>query len=199
MLLSVFKFGDVLLVFETRGLVGKKTKPDEPAYPFPSKVSDDFYTTEGRISTKQNRFYPKSGGRPERIRFDGPRVTPGGPFGSFINTLRGGDFSKCNVGILDAHRSSALCHLGNISFRLGQAAPFGEKIPQFSETKQATDSFDTIRENLEAAGIGLADATCQVGPVLDFDPETEKFVGNDAANALLTRRYREPFVVPEKV
>jgi len=29
-----------------------------------------------------------------------------------------------------------------------------------------------------------------------MDPQTERFVDNDAANALLTRNYREPFVVP---
>ena len=29
--------------------------------------------------------------------------------------------------------------------------------------------------------------------------KTEKFVNNDKANQLLTRPYREPFVVPEKV
>ena len=35
--------------------------------------------------------------------------------------------------------------------------------------------------------------------VLLFDPEAEKFIGDDAdaANKLLTREYREGFVVPE--
>ena len=28
---------------------------------------------------------------------------------------------------------------------------------------------------------------------LDFDPKAEQFVGNDEANALLTKEYREPF------
>ena len=39
----------------------------------------------------------------------------------------------------------------------------------------------------------------RVGPVLTFDPTTEKFVDNDAANKMLTRQYRKPFVVPDKV
>jgi predicted dehydrogenase len=49
-------------------------------------------------------------------------------------------------------------------------------------------------------------ALCHLGLVsarlersLDFDPATEKFVGDDQANSLLTRAYRKPFVVPEKV
>jgi hypothetical protein len=32
--------------------------------------------------------------------------------------------------------------------------------------------------------------------VLPFDPATETFPANDAANAMLTRNYRKPFVVP---
>ncbi|HBO46320.1 MAG TPA: hypothetical protein DD670_20820, partial [Planctomycetaceae bacterium] len=117
MLLSVFEYDNVLLVFETRGLVGKKASFSKGV--MPPKVGNDFFTTEGRIDTKANRFYPNDGGKPEKITFQGPHVTPGGMFGSFINTLRSGDFSTCNANILDAHLSSALCHLGNISYRLG--------------------------------------------------------------------------------
>jgi hypothetical protein len=32
---------------------------------------------------------------------------------------------------------------------------------------------------------------------LNFDPKTEKFIGDDEANTLITRKYREPFVVSE--
>ena len=35
--------------------------------------------------------------------------------------------------------------------------------------------------------------------MLKFDPETEKFVGNAKADKLLTRDYRDPFVVTEDV
>ena len=37
------------------------------------------------------------------------------------------------------------------------------------------------------------------GQKLVVDPKTESFVGNDAANALLKRKYREPWVVPDTV
>jgi hypothetical protein len=32
--------------------------------------------------------------------------------------------------------------------------------------------------------------------MLKFDPKTETFPGNDAANKLLTREYRKPYVIP---
>ena len=55
--------------------------------------------------------------------------------------------------------------------------------------------------------IGVAAANlCHLGNIsyrcqqqLHLDPETGLFVGNGMANALLTRRYRHPFVVPEIV
>lgn len=37
------------------------------------------------------------------------------------------------------------------------------------------------------------------GESLQFNPVTEKFINNEGANDMLTRPYREPFVVPDKV
>ena len=51
----------------------------------------------------------------------------------------------------------------------------------------------------KAIGIDPEKATLWVGPKLQFDPHKEKFVNNAAANKLLTRAYRKPFVVPEQV
>jgi hypothetical protein len=39
----------------------------------------------------------------------------------------------------------------------------------------------------------------RVGRKLEFDSKTEKFVNDKEADKLLTRVYRAPFVVPEKV
>ena len=47
--------------------------------------------------------------------------------------------------------------------------------------------------------LDLASTTYQLGKLLEFDPEKERFVGNEAANELLSREYREPFVVPADV
>ena len=35
--------------------------------------------------------------------------------------------------------------------------------------------------------------------LLEFDPATERFVGDERANSMLSRDYRAPFVVPEDV
>lgn len=46
----------------------------------------------------------------------------------------------------------------------------------------------------------LANISYRVGgQALMFNSDTEQFVNNEGANALLTRQYREPYVVPDKV
>lgn len=45
----------------------------------------------------------------------------------------------------------------------------------------------------------LGNISYRLGRQLTFDPKTERFVGDKAADAMLTRQYRKPFQVPEKV
>jgi hypothetical protein len=45
----------------------------------------------------------------------------------------------------------------------------------------------------------LANISYRLGRRLEFDPRRERFVGDAEADRLLTREYRRPFVVPEKV
>ena len=56
-----------------------------------------------------------------------------------------------------------------------------------------------MAEHLKDSGIKFDGKNLRVGRKLDFDAKTEKFVNDKEANALLTRNYRKPFVVPDKV
>jgi predicted dehydrogenase len=47
--------------------------------------------------------------------------------------------------------------------------------------------------------IHLANISYRLGRSLDFDPVTMKIKGDSEANAMLTREYRAPFIVPDKV
>jgi hypothetical protein len=47
--------------------------------------------------------------------------------------------------------------------------------------------------------VHLANISYRLGRSLDFDPVEQRFVSDSEANAMLTRDYRKPFVVPEKV
>jgi hypothetical protein len=43
----------------------------------------------------------------------------------------------------------------------------------------------------------LGNIAHRLGRTVDFDPQTETFPGDDQANAMLSRDYRKPYVVPE--
>ena len=99
--------------------------------------------------------------------FFGPKNEPGPTLGTdekrdagqthfenFIECMRSRKAERLNASIEDGHFSTTLCHLGNISYRLGRS--------------------------------------------LTFDGTTERFAGDDQANALLGRAYRAPYLLPEK-
>lgn len=57
-----------------------------------------------------------------------------------------------------------------------------------------------IREGFySCALIHLGNIAYRLGRSLDFDPDNMKFVNDPEADAMLTREYREPFVVPDRV
>jgi predicted dehydrogenase len=72
-------------------------------------------------------------------------------FENFIAAVRSRQAHTLHAPLDDGHLSSALCHLGNISYRLGRS--------------------------------------------LKFDGASERFVGDEEADTLLTRAYRAPYLV----
>ncbi|MDX1944817.1 MAG: Gfo/Idh/MocA family oxidoreductase [Pirellulaceae bacterium] len=195
MQLAVMEFGQVLLVFETRGLVGKKEFAS-----FPNQVTNEFYTTEGVI--KGGKFYPKGSDKGEDLKHtEGITVAPGGPFGAFINAMRTRKPEDNNCDAEVAHYSSALCHLANISYRLGKPGNYDQARESIGKNELVVAALNKIHANAGGVGVPIASTKYTVGPSLSFDPASEKFVGEQvsAANQLLTRPYRAPFVVPEVV
>jgi hypothetical protein len=53
--------------------------------------------------------------------------------------------------------------------------------------------------HLSSALAHMANIAYRTGRKLKFDGRTEKFVADAEADKLLTRPYRAPFVIPEKV
>ena len=68
--------------------------------------------------------------------------------------------------------------------------------------KLAAERFELMKEHLAKNGVDITPmkngAPLTLGPWLTCDPKTERFVDNKAANALLTRDYRAPYVVPKR-
>jgi hypothetical protein len=119
---------------------------------------------------------------------------------NFIDAVRSRKVSDLNADIEKGHFSSALCHMGNISYRLGKKMSVSEARSTI-DNEYLMDSFDRMIEHLKVNEVDLEKELITMGPMLTMDPEQEKFVGecSDWANMYLKRNYREPFVVPDKV
>jgi predicted dehydrogenase len=120
-------------------------------------------------------------------------------YANFIKGVRSRKTSELHGKIIDGHISSALCHTGNISYRLGKKAAPGELREAIKGNKEALDSLERLATHLSANEVDIKNDKLTLGVFLKMDPKTEKFIGNAEADKLLTREYRKPFVVPEKV
>ncbi len=198
--LSLFDYGDAELIFEVRGL--------ESDNPFPGGtvggkrgsnfIGNIFYGDKGIVVCPNNssgivldpdlKVVTKFSGGGEE-----------GHFANFVKAVRANDRKLLNAEIEEGHISSALCHLGNISYRLGVEKAMGEA-KAFTDNKDAKEYFTRMLKHLADNNVDVAKAIGRVGPVLPIDPKTERFTGNNAkANEMLFAEYRKGFEVPAKV
>ena len=120
---------------------------------------------------------------------------------NFLAAVRSRRAEELVADIEQGHLSAALVHMGNISYRLGKTMPAGQLAERIGGQKELGAAFEKIRAHLDANGIDLQATPATLGPLLTMDPPTERFTGEFSAeaNALVSRPYRAPFVVPEKV
>jgi predicted dehydrogenase len=185
-------FGDTLLVFEVRGL-------ETDTY-MGEKVGNILHFEGGTVTNRA--FFPADSKKPAPLpEVEAKRGPGGGHFANFIEAVRSRKADDLNADILEGHYSSALCHLANISYRLGGEAPFESSAAP--DTGTWGDAIARALEHLEKNGVRISGLKARLGPSLQFDPAKEQFVAGDAhtekANALLRTSGRGPFVLPDRV
>lgn len=120
-------------------------------------------------------------------------------FQNFIKAVLSRKPEDLNADILQGHLSSGLCHTGNVSYRLGGSKNPDEIKSAIKADRGMTETFERMAAHLEKNGVDITKEKVTLGVPLKMNGKTEKFIGNDKANAMLTRNYRAPYVVPEKV
>jgi predicted dehydrogenase len=181
----VYDYGDAQLVFEVRGL------PTDGL--LGAKVGNIFYGSEGYgVSTNY------SSGTIFNLKGEKVAHFSGGAdhIGNFIQAVRSRKHTDLSCDIEEGHLSAALCHLGNISYRLGKAQPIGSK-PTTLGGKNTEEAFGRMEKHLTDNGIAADKGRYTLGPQLAIDPAKETFTGGEKeAVALLSREYRRGFEVP---
>ena len=116
---------------------------------------------------------------------------------NFIDVVRSRKVADLYGPVEEGHISSALCHLGNISHRLGHVTTgeIGEKTKSSALLAEANGR---MIEHLKANNVELERTPLIEGVPLMIDGARERFTGVHAelANAMLGAEYRAPYVVP---
>lgn len=203
---SIYDYGDKCLVFETRGLDVTESAGPEVDAMFGkgggNKIGVIFYGTEGYVAQVQYdrcKVFDKEMNEVKDIK---AKTSVGDAhFANFIDACVARDASVLNADALTGHLSAGVSHLGNISYYLGEdnKASVEEIEKVIGGVKSLDDNSETLAQtvaHLRSNGVDLDKTPLSLGPMLKFDIETEKFIGNAAADALLTRDYRPGFEVP---
>jgi len=185
------------LIFEVRGLPVETGRKDMPNFRG---------IRIGMVVQCENGYFAGGGGGGWVYDNDGNKIKQfkgqagEGHHQNFINAVRSHKRSDLNADIEKGHLSSALCHMGNASYRLGKQMSVDE-IKNAIDNDDVMDSFERMVEHLKANQIDFDREPLTMGPMLTMDPRKEMFVGEmgGLANMYVKRNYREPFVVPENV
>ena len=165
------------------------------------QVENEYYLEDGSVVVGDGPFRIRRPGGKEFEPLDilPGRVTPGGNWQSFVTAVRAGDPKLANGDVHDAHRGCVLGHLMNNSYRLGVEMPFDEKAVRFGDRADVAEHFLALH-SIMRDGVGIPEhgTSYLVGPLLSFDPVTERHVGEHAeeANRLLKDPNNPGFEVP---
>ncbi len=190
--LALYDFGTAKMIFEVRGLdtegykgakVGNIWFGDKGYVVCPSYHSGTAFDNDG------NKVASFSGGGDDSH------------YANFVKAVRSGKHTDLNADISEGHLSAALCHLANISYRLGKEMPLDGDVSGFTDCKEAVAAFDRMKTHLTDNKVDVSKAVGRVGPKLMIDAKTEKFTGGAddlaKANSMLFREYRKGFDISE--
>jgi predicted dehydrogenase len=196
----IHEYAKAPLIFETRGLPKDKASQGDGLW---GKNMDNYRGSQIGVIVQCEQGYIVVGSYSGCTAFDndGKEIQTwrggGNHYGNFVAGVRSRKHEDLNADILNGHLSSALCHTGGVSHVLGKKATSAEVEAAIGSNVLLADSYDRMAAHLRANEVDIDQAVLSLGPWLEMDPATETFKGNEQASALLTRPYRDQYVVPE--
>ncbi len=183
--IAVMDYGNAELIFEVRGLPTDRYRGTD--------VGNVFHCTDGYlVFTGYSTAVAFDLKGTELHRFQGG----GDHYGNFVAAIRSGRRADLKADVEEGHLSSALCHLANISYRLGRPTPFAGQNAAFGADRDANETFQRMRDHLAGNQVALANTNYTMGRRLSIEPKTESFANDNEANRMLTRAYRRGFELP---
>src|SRR5690606_23402492 len=115
-----------------------------------------------------------------------------------VAAVRSRKHEDLTADIRQGHVSSAMCHMGNVSYLLGEQGSSDDAAASVAERPAAAQALTRMVTHLQRNEIDLGKTPLRCGPWLTRNPQDERFA-DDAANRLARREYRQGFVVPSEV
>ncbi len=191
--LTVFQWDDALLISDVRGLEIKTPVTFGLAVE-PLRVGNIWWGTEGYVVAPSY----SSGAA---FDYEGKQLGAwsGGSyqnhFANFVKAIKSRRHEDLHLDIEDGHLSSALAHLGNVSWALGEPVEPGTPPGLAADNQQVRETLASFDAHLVENDVDFSVTPLSLGRLLTIDPETER--SNDAeANRLFTREYRKGFELP---
>jgi hypothetical protein len=116
-------------------------------------------------------------------------------YDNFVKAVKSRRHEDLNLDIEAGHLSSALAHLGNISWTLGEPVAADTRPSLAADEPRVKQTLESFEAHLAANGVDFAETKLTLGRTLTIDPVTEQ--ADDAeANRLFSREYRKGFELP---
>jgi hypothetical protein len=116
-------------------------------------------------------------------------------YDNFVKAVKSRRREDLNLEIEEGHLSSALAHLGNVSWTLGEVVEPGTRPSLAADNERVKHSLESFEAHLAANGVNFTETKLRLGRTLTIDPVTE--TADDAeANRLFTREYRKGYELP---
>jgi predicted dehydrogenase len=195
--IAILDYKPAPLIFEVQNMQAGKDKNAENHYRG-VRIGLVVQCENGYFAGKDGGWvYDNKGEKIQQFKGGGA----GSHMDNFIQAVKSRKETDLNADVLQGHLSAVLFHEANISYRLGKTMSQGEIRERMAGQTEALDTLARIEEHLVANGVDVKASPITVGPWLQMDVETERFVGEFAeeANKLVSREYRKPFEIREKV
>ncbi len=188
--ITYYDFATAPVLYEVHNLTKAKGSEEMPDYR--GESAGVLVECEGgSVSLYRGLAWDKDGQEVQKFAGGGDH------FANFISAVRKGDAKELNAEILVGHLSTAVCHMGNISYRLGRKATRQQMQARLAVAPLFLPVLERFLEHLTAHGIDVEAPTVTLGPWLSIDAEKERFQAIGAANRLVRGTYRAPYIVPK--
>ena len=138
---ALFHYGDSQLAFEVRGLhTGGECGLLEKQGNGRNTIGTIFFGSNGYLTMGNNGYWTYLGEKRTPGPYMEKKRTPdetGLHFANFLQAVRSRRVSDLNCDVLEGHLSAALCHMANISYRVGRGLEFDAAKERFMNDNEA--------------------------------------------------------------